>query len=835
MPTGSFDPNNLDAALDEAVKYASGSSPESDASGRRGAARGTSRPDARDGGRPVPRDTARPTRGEGARSASREDGDDARESRESREAREAARQARREATARPGSRGSRVDDSARRDSGRRSGAQPEGDVDETPRAGRSLFASARHLAAAAGERLSHLSSNFGRSDARDEAPTDTARPADRSADTGRSRTRHTDRSEPADRSDRPERIARPERAARAAGIARTEPDAGDLSADTGQPGFEPSLPGLSLDHPEPPDALEATGFDVAPGTQAQGEASTLAAHADAGDSPGTPMVAAPSAGAESPGLPAPKMVPGPDGTLINSRLIKPIDKQRLPPGRLLARAGELLSSASGGRTVLIVISMYRSDRLLALGQEASSREVMIEVVRRIRTILRPHDRYAIASHEEVWMLLADLPSASLAELAVRTLQQSLARPIHARTAEDKETVVQLRPAVGAAWSSEAGKIDSMILLSAASEAARAADKTEERVCISRLETAEAILNRNSLEQDLRHALQNNELEVHFQPQIELSSMRCVAVEALIRWTNSEHGPISPALIATLCEERGMMAQLTHFVLNTTLRHMMFWRGQKVNVTVAINISALSLADPTFPTQVAQALSTWGADPQRLTLELTESSIVQNERAALEFMTELSRMGCRLSIDDFGTGYSSLAYLRQFPLNELKIDKTFVKHLADGHGDQRIVQVLVDLAHTFGMRALAEGVETDAGVALLQQLGCDLAQGYLYSRPLPAKDFLVWYRDREAAIAAGRQDLLAADDPTPDEPGSIPALEPREGPVINPARTLFGTGGHGPSAVAAPPATDPTTVETPAAPEGTGVAAAGPTPPLTNGG
>ena len=160
-----------------------------------------------------------------------------------------------------------------------------------------------------------------------------------------------------------------------------------------------------------------------------------------------------------------------------------------------------------------------------------------------------------------------------------------------------------------------------------------------------------------------------------------------------------------------------------------------------------------MADPTFPTQVEQALSTWGADPHKLTLELTESSIVQNERTALEFMKQLSALGCHLAIDDFGTGYSSFAYLRQFPLNELKIDQTFVRHITTERGDQRIVNALVDLAHTFGMRALAEGVETQEAEVILRDLGCDLGQGYLYSKAMSASKFIAWYREARKKTTA----------------------------------------------------------------------------------
>ena len=432
------------------------------------------------------------------------------------------------------------------------------------------------------------------------------------------------------------------------------------------------------------------------------------------------------------------------------------DATDLPASQLIAgrdliqRAGEMLRTPAASQAVLLVLSLNRSDRLLALAQDQASRPVMLEVVRRVRGILRTHDRYAIVSHDEIWLLLADLPTAALAELAARTLQQTLSRPIHVD--HGRRQVVQLRPLVGAAWMAQSLHADPMVLLAAAAEACQNARRAEDHVVITRLESDEHAVNRNELEAELRAALQANELEVYYQPQIDLDSRRCVAVEALIRWEHPTRGMISPQLIASMCEERGMIGQLTQFVLNNTLRHQMFWRTQSIDVSAAINITAMSLADATFPGQVAQALSTWGADPRRLTLELTESSIVENERLALEFMNELARLGCHLAIDDFGTGYSSFAYLRQFPLNELKIDQMFVRSILKEEGDQRIVLALVELAHTFEMRALAEGVETGEAADLLQKMGCDIGQGYHFSRPVPAKQFPLWYHQYHKSLS-----------------------------------------------------------------------------------
>ncbi len=419
---------------------------------------------------------------------------------------------------------------------------------------------------------------------------------------------------------------------------------------------------------------------------------------------------------------------------------------RITPRELLDHAGRLLSGANPRRTVFLVVQLNRSDRLRALAQDPVSRPVMLEVIRRVKSILRPLDRYTLASHDELWLLLVDLPSEALGELAARTLRESLSRPIHLPHENGTETTVQLRPSVGAAWTERRQAVDPMILLSTASEACQRARTRDDHVLIEKLESEQLAVDRNELEQALRKALHANELEVYFQPQVDLGRGRCVAVEALIRWTRPDGTMVSPALIAALCEERGMMGQLTQFVLNTSLRHLMVWKAQGIDVRVGINVSAISLSDHTFPALVSQALSTWGADPSKLTLELTESAIVENEGAALEFMNQLRAQGCHLAIDDFGTGYSSFAYLRQFPLNELKIDQMFVKNMIRERGDRRIVSALVDLAHTFEMRALAEGVEDAATAATLRQLGCDVAQGYFYSQAMPATKFIAWYRD-----------------------------------------------------------------------------------------
>ena len=431
------------------------------------------------------------------------------------------------------------------------------------------------------------------------------------------------------------------------------------------------------------------------------------------------------------------MTPSPAPSLPDAAV-----SQRLSPSALLAFSRDLVQVRRRG--MFLLISLHRSDRLSALAQEPRSRSVLAEVMRRVEGILRPSDRYALASHDEIWVMLVDLPGEALAELASRTLRDSLSRSIHVEGAEGR-TIVQLRPAVGGAWRHPDAGQDPMTVLSSAADAALRAEELEERVVILAARSDVELINRNRMEHELRAALNANELDVHFQPQLSLATGQRAGAEALIRWTRPDGTRVSPALIASICEERGMMSQLTQFVLNTALRHLMTWTSQGIDARVSINMSGVTLADPAFATLVGHALSTWGIEPRRLTLELTESAVVRHERSALEFMNQIRAHGCGLALDDFGTGYSSFAYLRQFPLTELKIDQSFVRNLANDASDRRIVQALVDLAHTFNMAALAEGVEDEEASRVLRDLGCDMAQGYFYGRPMPPAEFAAWWR------------------------------------------------------------------------------------------
>jgi EAL domain-containing protein (putative c-di-GMP-specific phosphodiesterase class I) len=252
-----------------------------------------------------------------------------------------------------------------------------------------------------------------------------------------------------------------------------------------------------------------------------------------------------------------------------------------------------------------------------------------------------------------------------------------------------------------------------------------------------------------LDLELERAIRANDLHVAYQPVIEIATGRPVMAEALTRWRHPQAGDVPATTIIGIAERTGLIGSLTFWILNSVLRNAAQLRKEGLVLRFSVNLSTRSLTDVELPTLVDQALKTWGVAPETLTLEITESSVIADAERSMAMLTRLKGVGVRLSIDDFGTGYSSLSYLKRFPLDELKIDRSFVADLLTNRGDQQIVHAVIDLAHNFELRAVAEGVEDAAVLAELKRLGCDLAQGYHFSRPLTERVFHDWWAQHAA--------------------------------------------------------------------------------------
>ena len=260
----------------------------------------------------------------------------------------------------------------------------------------------------------------------------------------------------------------------------------------------------------------------------------------------------------------------------------------------------------------------------------------------------------------------------------------------------------------------------------------------------------------SLLGDLRHALEHDELTLHYQPKAALATGQVSHLEALVRWDRPGHGLQPPSEFVPLAERTGLIKQLSVSVLDAALRQMRAWADAGRDMTVAVNLSARNLLEADLPETVAGLLADHGVPADRLILEITESAVMSDETHSLDVLVRLSELGVSLSIDDFGTGYSSLSRLRRLPVDEIKIDRSFVAHMDRERGDALIVQSTVELAHNLGLRVVAEGVETKAIWTALAELGCDYAQGYFLCRPMPPDALCAWLEQpgTASAIAAG---------------------------------------------------------------------------------
>jgi len=412
-----------------------------------------------------------------------------------------------------------------------------------------------------------------------------------------------------------------------------------------------------------------------------------------------------------------------------------------------------IAAAPGGFAVFH-IELRRSDRTQALAGVASARAASATLCERISGMLRSGDRFSLFGVDEILLLLPEVDSTGRALLVASRLAQVLREPINGPSRH-----CRLRPAIGCAVFPLHGD-DAEGLISAADRASRVARTNDESYSIA--VRGERAIAAAQLSQELEMALQGNQLEVWLQPQLNLHNGRFDAAEALIRWPRADGKPkVSPIAAVELAEANGLMPELTLFVLNTVLRQSAQFNRRGLDLRIAINVSASMLTDANLPQTIRQALDLWDVAPDRLTLEVTENTLMQDVERSLAILHELKALGTHLSLDDFGTGYSSFAYLRRMPLDELKIDQLFVRNLSvlpDGsmnpqrEDDLRIVRSIIDIGHNFDLHTVAEGVEDATTLELLKSLGCDVIQGYFTGRPMPIPRFEPWWRERESPVA-----------------------------------------------------------------------------------
>ena len=354
--------------------------------------------------------------------------------------------------------------------------------------------------------------------------------------------------------------------------------------------------------------------------------------------------------------------------------------------------------------------------------------------------------------DEFMVLLPDVHSCEDATAIAERINQILSEPL-----EYNEQQFVITPSIGIAMYPDDGE-DSDTLVKNADMAMYDA-KSAGRNCVSSFSGTMSLrsLERLDLEDSLRQAVVNGDLELQYQPKLDLRTQRAYGVEALVRWTHPERGPISPAKFIPIAEEAGMILPLSDWVLQTAGDQLREWKnGPLDDVTIAINLSAKQFLHADIDGQIIRALSARGLETSRLELELTEGTLMRNVDNTIKAMARLRKAGFRIAVDDFGTGYSSLSYLKRFPIDALKIDRSFVAEVgsAAAGDDRSICRAIIALANGLNLRVIAEGVETAEQLQYLRSLGCDAIQGYFFARPMDAADvteFLCNYRDESVEM------------------------------------------------------------------------------------
>ena len=426
---------------------------------------------------------------------------------------------------------------------------------------------------------------------------------------------------------------------------------------------------------------------------------------------------------------------------INESIIEPSDQSHFLD--ILVGVLERVTR-SGDLTGLVLVELQGFNRIASrLGYKASDAVLMKFGMSLTSMSKKKSSAYRIGEHKYV-VILEGLKNESHAVLAANKIERMAKEPILSSDGH-----ITLKVAIGVALFPEQAETADA-LMQRAELALAAAVKGEAAHEIYSPGVTKEIASLWGMESEIQSALEHDEFELYYQPQISLGENRPVGAEALLRWNSPRRGFVPPDIFIPVAEKAGSIRSLTWFVLNTALRQSGFWTKQWPDLRVSVNLSTIDIRDSEFVDVITEAVGMWGGDYSRLTLEVTESAIVADPETCFARLSELRERGVLISIDDFGTGYSSLSHFKNIPADELKIDKSFVIGMAHDKADEKIVRSIVDLAHDFDIKVIAEGVEDAAVESMLRGMGCDFGQGYYYERPMPHDQISHWLENFKAS-------------------------------------------------------------------------------------
>ena len=415
----------------------------------------------------------------------------------------------------------------------------------------------------------------------------------------------------------------------------------------------------------------------------------------------------------------------------------------LPNRALLLERLEKAIDSARSRKGMVALLMMDLDRFKEVNDTFGHHlgDVLLkQIADRLREMLYPNETLSRLGGDEFGLFLTRASDANDAASVARKILDAFLHPF-----EIERHLLEVSASIGIAMYPTHGT-DARTLFRRADTAMYAAKASNIGYAFHNEEHEARTPDQLALTVEMRRAMERDEFELYYQPKLHLSTGLMTRAEVLIRWNHPNRGLLPPGAFIPVAERTGLIKPMTEWIIDRMLRQCAEWHKNGAPIHVAVNISAKSLQDQMLPIKLQSALDKWKIDPRFVKVEITESSIMADPAHALAITSMLQSMGVRLSLDDFGTGYSSLSNLRQLPVDELKIDKSFVMGMAASEADASIVRTMVDLAHSLGKQVCAEGVEDEETFKRLGEMGCDLAQGYWISKPKPAAALMQWLVD-----------------------------------------------------------------------------------------
>ena len=414
--------------------------------------------------------------------------------------------------------------------------------------------------------------------------------------------------------------------------------------------------------------------------------------------------------------------------------------------------GIAASRRNGRPLALLILDLDRFKDVNDTLGHAVGDSLLAEVGEILSGPLRESDTVARLGGDEFAILLPSVSGVAQARQIALRVAGALSRPFAV-----EGITVEVGVSIGVAVYPAHG-VDASELMRGADVAMYVAKRDHQTVSVYDADKDHHSVRNLSMSSELRRAMETDELVLVYQPQIEVATGRPIGAEALLRWNHSRYGAVSPAEFVTLAEQTGLIRPLTNWVVTKALSQLSSWQAHGRDIGLSINLSPRNLHEDGLAQRIGDSLREWGVPPQLLTLELTEEALITDPERSLTAIRQLKDCGVRLAIDDFGTGYSSLAYLKALPVDELKIDKSFVLQMCDGGNDEVIVRSTIDLAHNLGLSVVAEGIESELHLQTLRRLGCDVGQGFHIGRPLRIEELHQWLANYDTMLLADPKTL-----------------------------------------------------------------------------